>query len=80
MWEIYALLPVSQSFERAEIDRIKKARPGFAFIYDLPLDGRDELRFKNTHPLTHQYILDNFEPLQNLSNPAYKIFKAKVGD
>lgn len=80
MWEIYALLPVSQSFERAEIDRIRKAKPAFALVYDLPLDGRDELRFKNTHPLTQQYILDNFEPLQNLSNPAYQIFKAKVGD
>ena len=80
MWEIYALLPASKSFELAEIDRIRKAKPGFAFVYDLPLDGRDELRFQNTHPLTHQYILDNFERLQNFSNPAYQIFKAKVGE
>lgn len=80
MWEIYALLPVSQSFERAEIDRLRKAKPAFAFVYDLPLDGREELRFRNTHPLTHQYILDNFEPLQNLSHQAYQIYKAKVGD
>lgn len=80
MWEIYALLPASKSFEVAEIDRIRKAKPRFAFVYDLPLDGRDELRFKNTHSLTHQYILDNFDRLQNSSNPAYQIFKAKVGD
>lgn len=80
MWEIYALLPVSQSFERAEIDRIRKAKPGFAMVYDLPLDGRDELRFKNTHPLIYQYILDNFEPLPNPPNPAYQIYKGKVGD
>jgi hypothetical protein len=77
MWEIYALFPRPQAFERAEIERIKSAMPGFAFVFDLPLDGRDELRFRNTHPLIHQYILDNFEPLPSSPNPAYRIFKAK---
>lgn len=77
MWEIYALFPRSQAFEQAEIKRIKAARPRFAFVFDLPLDGRDELRFRNTHPLIHQYILDNFEPLPDSPNPAYQIYKAK---
>ena len=79
MWEIYALFPRSQAFEQAEIERIKTAKPGFALVFDLPLDGRDELRFQNTHPLTHQYILDNFEPLPNSPNPAYQIYKGKEG-
>ncbi|WP_411885139.1 hypothetical protein [Polaromonas sp. YR568] len=77
MWEIYALFPRPREFERAEIERIKSARPGFVLVFDLPLDGRDELRFRNTHPLTHQYILDNFEPLPDSPNPAYRTFKAK---
>lgn len=77
MWEIYALFPRSQAFEQAEIERIKAAMPRFAFVLDLPLDGRDELRFRNTHPLIHQYILDNFEPLPDSLNPAYQIYKAK---
>lgn len=78
MWEIYALLPRSQAFEQAEIERIKIAKPGFALVFDLPLDGRDELRFRNTHPLIHQYILDNFERLPDSPHPAYQIYKAKV--
>ena len=61
MWEIFALFPRSQAFEQAEIERIKAAQPAFAFILDIPLDGRDELRFRNTHPLINQYILDNFD-------------------
>jgi hypothetical protein len=77
MWEIYALFHRAQAFEQAEIERIKTAKPGFALVFDLPLDGRDELRFRNTHPLIHQYILDNFEPLPNSPNSAYQIYKAK---
>lgn len=77
MWEIYALFPRSQEFERAEIERIKSAMPGFVLVFDLPLDGRDELRFRNTHPLIHRYILDTFEPLPDSPNPAYRIFKEK---
>jgi hypothetical protein len=79
MWEIYALFPRSQAFEQAEIERLKIAKPGFSFVLDLPLDGRDELRFRNTHPLIHQYILDNFELLSNSPNPAYQIYKTKKG-
>jgi hypothetical protein len=77
MWEIYALFPRSPDFERAEIERIQAASPYFILVLDLPLDGRDELRFRNTHPLIHKYILDNFEPLPNTPGPAYQIYKTR---
>ncbi len=79
MWEIYALFPRQQGFERAEIERIRTAMPKFAIVLDLPLDGRDELRFRNTHPLIHRYILDNFDRLPKSSNPAYQVYTAKEG-
>lgn len=77
MWEIYPLLPRSKMFELEEIKQIKAAKPGFALIFDMPLDGHDALRFQNTHPLIYQYILDNFDPLPNSPSPAYQIYKAK---
>lgn len=77
MWEIYALFPRSDAFENKEIERIKISKPAFALIFDLPLDGRDELRFKNTHPLIHQYILNNFDTVEISQNPAYQIYKAR---
>lgn len=77
IWEIYALVPRSQSFEQAEIERLKVADPGFALIFDFPLDGRDELRFKNTHPFTHQFIMNHFERVPDSPNPLYQIYKAK---
>jgi hypothetical protein len=77
IWEIYALIPRSEAFEKREIERIKASDPGFVVVLDLPLDGRDELRFRNTHPLIHQYIRDNFERVQNFPHPAYQIYVAR---
>lgn len=77
MWEIYALFPRSEGFENKEIERIRALNPGFVIVFDLPFDGRDELRFKNTHPLIHRYILNAFEPVSNSLNPAYQIYKAR---
>jgi hypothetical protein len=77
MWEIYALFPRPPAFELAEIARIKAAKPGFALIVDLPLDGNDALRFRNTHPLIYRYIQDNFDLLPDSPNTAYQIYKAK---
>ncbi len=78
MWEIYPIFSRAQAFEQAEIERIKLANPGFAIIFDLGLDNREDLRFRNTHPLLQQYILDNFEPVDGYSkNPVYHIYKSR---
>ncbi len=78
MWEVYAILPRSKANEEVEIERIKAANPGFALVYDHALDGRDELRFGNTHPLTDRYIRDHFEPLIGYTqNSEYRIYRSK---
>lgn len=76
-WEIYGLFSRTEAFENREIDQIKAARPKFILILDMPLDGRDELRFKNTHPLTYQFILDNYDLADVSKNSAYLLFKAR---
>lgn len=78
MWEIYALFPRTDAFQNKEIERIKIAKPGFAIIFDLPLDGRNDLRFQNTHPLIYQYILSNFDRVPFPQNSAYQIYKARA--
>jgi hypothetical protein len=78
MWEIYALFPRGEAFERAELDRIKAADPGFAVILDFPLDGHDELRFRNTHPMIDRYVRDHFEPLSGYAqNPEYHLYRSR---
>lgn len=77
MWAIYALWTRKNSAQELDIDRIKKADPKFALIFDLALDGREDLRFKNTNPLVNRFILDNFDRMEISSNPAYQIFRSR---
>ena len=78
LWDIYPSLPRSSAFEQAEIARIKAANPGFALVFDYPLDGRDALRFRNTHPLTDAYIRDNFDAVTGYQlDPAYQLYKSR---
>lgn len=75
MWGIYLLLPRGEAFEHAEIERIKTANPGFALVINIALDGREELRFSNTHPLIDRYIRDHFDVLDgHTPDPAYQLF------
>ncbi len=78
MWEIYALVPRSDAFQKKEIERIKATKPGFVLVFNWALDGHDKLRFKNTHPLIYQYILDNFEPISDFYNSTYQVYKPKI--
>jgi len=79
MWEIYVLFPYrSTTFQQAEIERIKAANPAFVLIHDFALDGREDLRFRNSRPLIFQYIRDNFEQLNEyLGNPAFHLYISK---
>ncbi|NJD25017.1 MAG: hypothetical protein FIB06_06390 [Betaproteobacteria bacterium] len=77
MWEIYALFPRSEAFQKKEIERIEESRLGFAIIFNMALDGRDELRYRNTHPLIYEYILNRFDKVASPNNSAYEIYKAK---
>lgn len=75
MWGIYALFPSTKESEQAEIERIKMADPGYALIINSGLDGRNELRFRNTHSLIYQYIVDHFTRVDGLTlNPEYQLY------
>jgi hypothetical protein len=74
-WEIYALFPRSEAFQRAEIRRIEAADPGFVLIVDAPLDGVDDRRFRHTHPLVDAYVRDHFVPARDpMADPAYRLY------
>jgi len=76
VWEIYPLFPRNESMQRAEIQRLRNAEPGIAVIVDHALDSRDELRFRNTHPIIDRYIRDNFERLDGVTaNPMYRVYR-----
>ena len=61
VWGIYALFPRSNDDQLDEIKRLTKTKLNFVLIANYPLDGRNELKYENTHPLVYNYILNNFE-------------------
>jgi len=77
VWEIFALFPRSNRFEKIEIERIRQSKPRFVIILDLALDGHEEMRFKNTHPQTNQFIVDNFDFDAKLSRQPILVYLAK---
>ncbi|TPG48684.1 hypothetical protein EAH75_09620 [Rhodanobacter glycinis] len=77
-WEIYTAWPRSDAFQREEIARIAASKPGFILIDDDSLDGRDALRYRNTHPLIYQYIQTNCERVRNFSDETvYHIYRPR---
>ena len=79
LWEIYALTPRNEAFQQAEIERLRVTKPGFIVIFDLALDNREELRYRNTHPFIQKYIEEHFIPLKS-ANPAYHLYRAPDSD
>jgi hypothetical protein len=79
MWEIYALFPQNNEFQRQEIERIKAAKPGFVLVLDIPVDGREELRFSNTHASIEQFIRDDFDftPIAIWPSPPFQFYKSR---
>lgn len=80
-WEICGLFPRTESFEEAEIARIKAANVGLIIINDIPPSGRDDLRYKNTHPAIERYIRSTFQPLSNsIPTPRLQIYARRGVD
>jgi len=77
VWATYALWPRSVAFQHQEIERIRAAQPGFALVFDFPLDGRDDLRFQNTHPYVYRYLVEHYDRFPGSANPAHQLFLPK---
>jgi hypothetical protein len=63
VWDLYGLFHRDRQFEEAEIKRLQRASVAVVIVVDYALDGRDDLRFKNTHPLMQQYLEAHYKDL-----------------
>lgn len=79
MWEVFALWPRSDEFQINEVNRIKAANPRFIILSNYALDGRDVLRFRNTHPLVYQYIKTHFRQRLDPPDFPYEVYISKSG-
>jgi len=76
VWEIYPLFPRNEPLQLAEIERLRLADPGFLVVVDYALDGREELRFRNSHPIIDRYVRANFQLLDGYAkDPMYRVYR-----
>ena len=66
VWDVYAAFPRSEAFQRAEIERIRQARPGMIFVAIDALDGKAPRSYRHTHPLIFSYIVQNYVMVADL--------------
>lgn len=61
VWEIYPLFPRGDDFQNQEIARLQRARPALVLINNIGVDGRDDLRYVNTHGRIWNYVHANYQ-------------------
>lgn len=67
--EIYFIFPATPDEDRALLAEIEAANVQWVMLHDYPLDGRDDLRFRNTNPVVFDFFRKNFEPVKIASMP-----------
>lgn len=75
MWANYTVYSRTAKTQNEEIERVKKFSPNFVLIIDIALDGREDLRFKNSNWLVYKYINENYSPVFTNQNKHYEIYK-----
>jgi hypothetical protein len=76
LWAIFALSPYRyEPPEELELDRIRTVSPRLIIVADVALDGREELRYRNTHPLIYRYLETHYRRLPNVfASPDLQVF------
>ena len=74
LWDIYLLFKETKKHQKEIIARLNKVK--YIIYGDVATDGRDDLRFKNTHPLVWQYFKTSFSLLASPGlPPGYYLLK-----
>ncbi len=63
-WWIYFFWPATDEEQRELIEALSKRGVDWVLIIDRPIDGRDDLRFRSTHPLVWSYLSLAFEHVE----------------
>ena len=64
LWRIYFIFKEPEENQEKMISDLENKHINWVILGDVPLDGRNDLRFKNTHSLVWKYIMNNFEQVK----------------
>lgn len=75
VYEIYPLFPRSLQFQEQELARLQQAKPPLVLFNDIAVDGRNDLRYGETHPLIMDYINRHYHLLsRNTAESQLKVY------
>ncbi len=78
LWEIFFLFKETEERQREMITELKEKGVDWVILGDVALDGREELRFRNTHHLVWLHLMGEFEPVKAKGLPRnYQLLKRK---
>ena len=69
MFDTFPVYPATADAQHKMLASIKANRVPLALVLDCPLDGRDDLRFCNTHPIVWNYLTSEFKKLNLVGIP-----------
>jgi hypothetical protein len=76
--QMYFIFPATPEEDRALAAEIEAAGVRWVMIHDYPLDNREDLRFRNTHPLTFEYLRKNFRPVERKTLPGDMLMLRRI--
>lgn len=79
LYQSYFILPSSETEQDATIEQLNGKRVNWIVLQDIPLDGRNDLRFRNTDKKVFAFISQNYEVVQfDGLNKNTKVLKRKL--
>ncbi len=76
-WDIYFLLTGSRQHQREIIASLEERNVRWALVGDIPLNGRDDLRFSRSYDLVWRYLRKNFFMVAPLWNTGYVLVRRR---
>jgi hypothetical protein len=61
LWEVYSLFPEPDARQRESIARLRRLGVDWVLVADVVPDPREDLRFRNTHPVLWEHFRADFD-------------------
>ena len=80
-WGLYLTRPGTDREQAEMIRRLEEQRVDWALVVDARVDGREDLLFRNTHPIVWNYLQATFDRLEDPQlprQPPHHLFRRRL--
>lgn len=79
LWQTYFFFPEGEDKQRQIIGQIEERQVRWLLLGEGTIDGREELRFRSTHPLVWRHLMDAFVPVPGETLPGgYQLYRKRA--